>query len=295
MTLPSAGITERTARARRIVRAAMPVEADLALRRRCETVIEYLDARSGDTILDCGCGYGFYLRLLDDLTGATITGLDPDQERLDQCRQQLGDRPRISYMRGDAQALPFCDGAFSHAVCSEVLEHLEDDRRALAELWRVLRPGGVLALTVPSASYPAAWDPPNYLLERVINRHLSGERPWSGIWYGHRRLYSEVELRTIVEEAGFQIEEERPLTHSCPPFAHLLLYGVLKPLLLSGLLPDRLARAGNRLHAATAEPSGALAVATRLLERIDQPNDNPDIATRARTFVALSIKARKPA
>jgi hypothetical protein len=74
-----------------------------------------------------------------------------------------------------------------------------------------------------------------------------------------------------------------------------MLYGILKPLLLSGLLPDRLARSGDRLQSSASQPGGVVAAAMRVLERIDQPNDDPDISTRTRSFVALSIKARKPA
>lgn len=292
VALSTEGI-DRTGEARRMVRAAMPVEADLAFRRRCETVIEYLDAGPDDTILDCGCGYGFYLRLLDDLTGAAIVGLDPDPDRLDQCRLQLGDRSRISFIRGDAQDLPFAAASFSHAVCSEVLEHLDDDRAAMAELFRVLRPGGSLALTVPSADYPAAWDPINFALERTVKRHLGGERPWSGIWYGHRRLYTMDQLRALAVGAGFVVEEERPLTHACPPFAHLILYGTLKPLLMRGLLPGSIVRSGDRMQSKPHAGHGLTGLAMRMLERIDRSNDDPGIADRARTFVALSIKARK--
>jgi ubiquinone/menaquinone biosynthesis C-methylase UbiE len=277
-----------------MVRQAMPIEADLAFRRRCETVYEFLDAGPGDSILDCGCGYGFYLRLLDDLTGADITGLDPDRERIDHCRRVLGDRSRLSFVEGSAEALPFDDGAFSHAICSEVLEHLEDDRKALSELHRVLGPGGVLVVTVPSRTYPAAWDPLNFGLERAFGRHFSGERPWSGIWYGHRRLYGRAELRDLVESTGFVVEDERPLTHACPPFAHLVLYGILKPTLMSGILPERLARAGDRLDPNPAPPSGFVDKAMRLLERIDRPNDDPGKSERAQRFLALSLKARKP-
>ena len=286
---------DRTGEARRLVRAAMPIEADLAFRRRCETVIEYLDAGPDDIILDCGCGYGFYLRLLDDLTGAAIVGLDPDPDRIDQCRRQLGDRPRISCVQGDAQDLPFAGESFSHAVCSEVLEHLDDDRAAMAELYRILCPGGVLALTVPSAEYPAAWDPINFTLERIVKRHLGGERPWSGIWYGHKRLYTMDQLRMLAEDAGFAVEEVRPLTHACPPFAHLVLYGTLKPLLMRGLVPGSIARSGNRLQSEPQAGRGLTGLAMRMFERIDRSNDDPGIADRAKTFVALSIRARKPA
>ncbi|MCC6793407.1 MAG: hypothetical protein IT336_17115, partial [Thermomicrobiales bacterium] len=48
----------RTLRARRQVRELMPVEGDIGFRRRCETIVEFLDAQPGETVLDCGCGYG---------------------------------------------------------------------------------------------------------------------------------------------------------------------------------------------------------------------------------------------
>lgn len=283
-----------TSQARSKVRALMPVEADLAFRRRCETVVEFLDAGSDARILDCGCGYGFMLKVLSEMTGAALTGVDPDQSRLDHARANLPVHDRVSFVAGSANALPFGDGRFSHVVCSEVLEHLDDDGTAVAELYRVLEPGGIVVITVPSADYPFGWDPPNYVLEHVTGRHLGGERPWSGIWFGHQRLYQPEALRNLLTEAGFEVVEERPLTHVCPPFAHLLLYGVLKPVLMKGWLPRRLAKAGNRFQSQSAQPRGLDSWAMRVLERIDRPNDDALLVQRKRTFVALSIKARKP-
>jgi ubiquinone/menaquinone biosynthesis C-methylase UbiE len=284
-----------TQQARTAVRSLMPVEADLAFRRRCETVVEFLQAGPEARILDCGCGYGFLLRILAEMTGAQIVGLDSDLARLEHARSSLQRYQRVEYVAGDAEHLPFADEEFTHVVCSEVLEHLDDDHGAVAELYRVLVPGGVVAVTVPSASYPCAWDPLNFVLERLIGKHLGGERPWSGIWYGHKRLYRPEQLRTLLEGGGFKIEEERPLSHSCPPLAHLLLYGLLKPLLMRGLLPRRFASAGDRLNAPSAPPRGAIDHIMRALEWIDRPNDALDVSERKQTFVALSIKARKPA
>lgn len=288
-------IDDRTADARARVRALMPVEPDLAFRRRCETVVEFLDAGPDDVVLDCGTGYGFYLRLVDELTGATVVGLDPEQERLTSARARLQGRPRVGYVQGSATRLPFPDGTFTRVICSEVLEHLADDTGAVSELHRVLAPGGVLVVTVPSADYPLAWDPINFILERLTDRrvHIGGERLCSGIWYGHRRLYTMADLSRLLTAGGFTIETRRPLTHYCPPFAHLVLYGLLKPLLLRGTVPSSLAKAGDRFATLPPPPWHPVGLAARLLAAIDRRNDAPDLPERKRTFVALAVRGVK--
>ena len=285
-------IPDRTARA--AVRALMRVEADLAFRRRCETIIELLDPQPGDRVLDCGCGHGFTMAVLACLTEAELVGLDPASERLADAARLMPPGREVTLVRGTAEALPFPDGSFSHAVCSEVLEHLPGDAAAARELFRVLHPGGRLVVTVPSASYPMAWDPINWWLERLTGRHLGGERPWSGIWHGHRRLYRPEELRELLTSAGFRVVEERPLSARVPPFAHLVLYGGLKPLLQRGWLPDGAARAGSRFTGDAGSPGTLIRLAMRALERIDRPNDDPVWMARARAALCLSVLAVKP-
>ncbi|MGI8476176.1 MAG: class I SAM-dependent methyltransferase, partial [Thermomicrobiales bacterium] len=161
-----------TAAAREKVRRLMPIEGDIGFRRRCETVLEFLDPQLGELVLDCGCGYGFTLHVLQALTGARLVGLDLGLDRLRAARERLGGR--IAYVRGSAMDLPFADGTFYKIVSSEVLEHLPDDRLAISEMARVLKPGGTLAITVPCADYPAGWDPFNWGLERAFGRHIGG-------------------------------------------------------------------------------------------------------------------------
>jgi ubiquinone/menaquinone biosynthesis C-methylase UbiE len=284
-------IASQHARAR--VRGLMPVEGDLGFRRRCETIVEFLDAQPGELILDCGCGYGFTLRVLRELTAARLIGLDLQRARVEHARERLG--AACAFVQGSALRLPFADASFDKAVSSEVLEHLPDDRAALAELYRVLRPGGTLVVTVPSARYPFGWDPINYLLERTTGRHIGGERTFSGIWYGHRRLYTTERLRELIERAGFAVEEVRGLTHYVPPFSHLVMYGILKPLLLSGKLPGGLTRAGDRCGAPEGRtPRGVVGLGGRILNAIDRRNDDPRLAERVDSFVALAVRARKP-
>ena len=95
--------------------------------------------------LDAGCGTGLNLRDLP----AGSTGLDINPRNLALLRQRL---PTMNVVEGDLEAMPFPDGAFGTIVCTEVLEHVPDPSTALAEIRRVLRPGGMLIGSVPARS-----------------------------------------------------------------------------------------------------------------------------------------------
>ena len=281
----------RMLEARARVRELMPVEGDVCFRRRCETILEWLDPQPGETVLDCGCGFGFTLNLLHVLTEAHLIGLDLQAVRLSDARDRLGDR--VTLVQGSAQSLPFADNSLPKAVCSEVLEHLPDDASAAAELYRVLEPGGSLVVTVPSSAYPWGWDPFNWTLERVGRSPIAGERTFSGIWYGHQSLYSTSELTCLLSGAGFEVISTRSLTHWVPPASHLVMYGILKPLLTRGVLPSGLANAGDRLGPAK-RPSRLVALAAEALNRLDRKNDDPAIESKVESFVAIAALARKP-
>jgi SAM-dependent methyltransferase len=131
-------------------------------------------------------------------------------------------------------------------ILSEILEHLDDDVAGLRETYRVLKPGGVVVITVPNANYPFWWDPINRMLETLVKTHI-GKGPLAGIWANHVRLYHREQLRDVVLAADFIVEEERSFTHYCFPFIHNLVYGLGKPLLESGMLPESMSIAANRI------------------------------------------------
>ena len=101
---------------------------------------------AGRRILDAGCGSGPLFAALRD-RGATVAGFDKSTGMLKLARRRLGDGADLQ-VADLGRPLPFPDGAFDDVVASLVLHYLEDWRPALAELRRVLKPGGRLVVSV---------------------------------------------------------------------------------------------------------------------------------------------------
>jgi SAM-dependent methyltransferase len=222
-----------------------------------------------------------------------LVGLELDWDVIQKARRNVGHLPNVLLTNANIYHLPYADGTFDGVILSEILEHVERDVDGLTEVLRVLKPGGVVAITVPNADYPFWWDPINKTLETVFGRHI-GSGPLAGIWANHVRLYTREQLRSSVQAAGFVIEEERAFTHHSFPFIHNLVYGLGKPLLESGFMPESLANAADRTT--FDKNSGSLLnpvnLGIRVLNFFDRKNvmnEPPD-----RSTVNLCIKGRKP-
>ena len=155
-----------------------------------------LGVAPGEWTLDLGCGFGRHAFELAR-RGAHVIALDASQSEVTSTRamfaamRETGEIAPTTFtgvLRADVTSLPFADGHFDRVVCSEVLEHILDDPRALGEIARVVRPGGRVAITVPR------WFP-----ERV-NWALS--RQYHEVEGGHVRIYRRRELATRVADAG---------------------------------------------------------------------------------------------
>ena len=116
-----------------------------------------LGLRSGERLLDLGCGGGRHA-FEAARRGAQVVALDAGASEIDQVRAvlaamaqagEIAAAGQAAALRGDARRLPFADGSFDRVIAAEVLEHIPEDTAAMAELARVLRPGGTLAVTVP--------------------------------------------------------------------------------------------------------------------------------------------------
>jgi glycosyltransferase involved in cell wall biosynthesis/SAM-dependent methyltransferase len=279
---------EDSAKLQRVLRS----EADMAYRRRTRVMLGYLELRDGDRVLDCGCGFGAHLALMGRLRRLDLVGVDASHDRLRRAR-----RGRVPGTLANAvtERLPFRDECFDRVLMSEVLEHLDDDRPALVEAYRVLKPGGILAISVPHARYPLLWDPINRLWTAIGGKPIRSG-PIVGIWSGHTVLYEPQTLAASVRAAGFIPEIVEEATHYSFPFSHLLVYGVGKPLFERKLLPAGMYRTVDRLHAdeSTGSLPSVVDLGVAVFRLVDRLNERPAVA-RKRTFVNVLLKARKAA
>ncbi|MBS7648708.1 class I SAM-dependent methyltransferase [Candidatus Bathyarchaeota archaeon] len=197
---------------------------DLCFRRRVITILSYLNVKDHDLVLDCGCDEGFYGMILSEVYKPSVVGLDVDINTLKMAKKRLGIYPSNFLIRGDATRIPFKDETFDKAILSELLEHVLDDREVLKEVYRVLKPGGTIGITVPNRNYPFLWDPLNKMRESMGLGHFGpADSLISGIWSGHLRLYYPQQIKKLVESVGFKVERIDPITYYCIPFNHIIL------------------------------------------------------------------------
>lgn len=145
-------------------------------------IIRGLPVSPGDPVLDVGTSAGTNLRMLRDLGFSGAIGLDASEEAIRWCAEKgLG-----TVRRGDITDMPFPDDSFALVLATDVIEHVDDDARALSEVRRVLRPGGTVLITVPA--FPSLWG----LQDEVSH---------------HRRRYRAAPLLGLVRAAGLEVQQ----------------------------------------------------------------------------------------
>ena len=112
--------------------------------RQRQRTLELLAARPGEHIVDVGCGPGLLTGELAAAVGPAgrVTGIDASTAMLGLARQRCGDLANVRLREGDAAELELEDGSADAVCCTQVLLYVPDHRRAIAEMFRVLKPGG---------------------------------------------------------------------------------------------------------------------------------------------------------
>ena len=139
----------------------------------------------GRRVIEVGCGIGNFTGML--LDREVVAALDVDPACVERLRQRYPDRPNLHAFVCEPGSAAFAELARFHpdsCVCLNVLEHIEDDRRALAAMASVLAPGGIIVLLVPA--FPALYGP--------IDRNLQ-----------HHRRYTRASLTALADVTGLSI------------------------------------------------------------------------------------------
>ena len=158
--------------------------------------------------LDCGCSSGGYTTALARRGADEVIGVDLEADRITRAQaNRPPDLMNVSFSCASSEELPFHDERFDGVLLNEVLEHVGDERATLAEIRRVLRPGGVLAVMSPNRYFPFEGHGMR-LGGRSINVPIPF-LPWLPSALAMRcmraRNYWPAELRDLVRRAGFEI------------------------------------------------------------------------------------------
>lgn len=175
-------------------------------------------------VLDLGCAFGYGTSR--QARHYTVTGIDAAQDYIERARRSY---PHIRFLHGPAESLPFADACFDAVVLLDVLEHVSDEAAVLAELARVLKPGGWAVISVPHRGLLARFDSLN-VYER-LRRAIPGALPTPEIVAtGIHRHYSVPHLRCLLG-AEFTIRQVIRTGIGLVEFVNILLLVVLRGLL----------------------------------------------------------------
>lgn len=172
--------------------------------RRLEMIIKAAGERIKGDILENGCGVGTYVEHLSPF-GGNVIGLEYDFERAAEAR-----RNSAYIINGEGEFLPLPSSTFDLILSHEVIEHVQDDRAAICEMIRALKPGGRIVLFAPNRGYPFEthgiyWKGNYRFGNKLFVNYLP--RALRNKLAPHVRVYSRQDLRKLFQDLPVEFIE----------------------------------------------------------------------------------------
>lgn len=182
--------------------------------RKHRVILRHLEKRRPDRFLEVGCGDGPYLAWSSLVGYRWSVGVDISHGILSQARKRIAHRgciERASLAVADGATLPFVDGSVDLVLCTQVIEHIPDDKQAVEELARVLTPGGCLLISTDHANNRIT-----KILQRPMDcaRYLLRKPRWQPPFL--HRDYSWEAFAELVTNAGLQVDHVSTFRFSWP-------------------------------------------------------------------------------
>ncbi len=152
----------------------------VARKRLLGRLLDSLDVPEKSSVVDIGCGTGSSLEVLDSIGLYKVAGLDRSHYVLSLAKKKFD----LPFINGDINNLPIQSNSVGLIIAMDIIEHIDDDLNATRELYRTLKNGGILILTVPAFTF--LWG-----TQDVVT--------------GHKRRYSKKEIINKLKKSGFDI------------------------------------------------------------------------------------------
>lgn len=184
-----------------MLESLLETESAASLRR---FVGEYLDLRTGESVLSIGCGPGYEQAEFAKAVGedGLVHGVDVNEGVLAAARERCDDLPQVTFELGDATAIPIAEGSFDVAVAKQVYQFVPDVESAVDELHRVLAPGGRAAVVESDVDAMVFNTSDRDRMRRALVAYREQSR--------HPHLGSR--LTGILQDAGLTVERVEPHT-----------------------------------------------------------------------------------
>ena len=246
------------------------------------TIDEVIGGAKIGEMLNVGCGEGDLDRALK-LRCDTLVACDINEGDVAYARELNAEIRGLTYDVEDALHLTYADARFDAITCVDVIEHVDDPRGLFAELARVVRPGGTIVLTCPSARFPLTYDPINWALAPT-GKHVR----LGAYGYGHTWLVREEELAGWAGDVGLEVMRTDRLSKALASALECYWPGLLQRLLKANA--DN--KAQRRRHLPTLRPSigePALVAISDLVVDLDA-----SLLAGSHRSVGLGVCLRKP-